>query len=62
MLTIHDVPDYKADAQKAGAVAYIPKHMMHKELIPTLEKLLTHQVDNAHNPAPSKKKVNGILL
>jgi DNA-binding NarL/FixJ family response regulator len=42
MLTIHDISDYKVDAASAGAIAYVPKHRMHSELIPVLEKLLPH--------------------
>ncbi len=46
ILTIHDVADYKTDASAAGAIAYIPKHRMHSELIPVVTKLLLHPDDN----------------
>lgn len=41
MLTIHEAPEYQADAMAAGASAYIVKRHMHTELIPTLSKLLS---------------------
>jgi DNA-binding NarL/FixJ family response regulator len=49
ILTIHDVVDYKTDALAAGAIAYIPKHAMHTELIPVVTKLLSHPDDNMLN-------------
>jgi DNA-binding NarL/FixJ family response regulator len=59
MLTIHDISDYKADAKAAGAEAYVSKHMMHKELIPTLEKLLLHLVDTKSDSPPLKRNGTG---
>jgi DNA-binding NarL/FixJ family response regulator len=61
MLTIHDFTDYRNDSIDVGAVAFISKHMMHKELIPTLEKLLSHPVDTSLDSHPSKRKDNGKL-
>jgi len=46
ILTIHDGTDYRNDSADAGAVAYIPKHRMHSELIPVVTKLLLHPDDN----------------
>jgi DNA-binding NarL/FixJ family response regulator len=40
MLTIHEADAYRADALAAGASAYIPKRVMHTELIPALAALL----------------------
>jgi DNA-binding NarL/FixJ family response regulator len=56
ILTIHDVADYKTDALAAGAVAYIPKHAMHSELIPVVTKLLSHPDDNMLNFSKMKRK------
>jgi DNA-binding NarL/FixJ family response regulator len=56
ILTIHDVADYKTDASAAGAVAYIPKHAMHSELIPVMTKLLSHPEDNMLNFSEMKRK------
>ncbi len=41
ILTIHEAPEYQADAAAAGASAYITKRRMHTKLIPTLTKLLS---------------------
>lgn len=41
MLTIHEAPEYQADAAAAGASAYIVKRRMHTELIPVLARLLS---------------------
>jgi two-component system invasion response regulator UvrY len=56
ILTIHDGTDYKADAEAAGAVAFIPKHSMHSELIPVVTKLLSHPDDNMLNFSKMKRK------
>lgn len=40
ILTIHEEPEYQADAAAAGAVAYILKRKMSNDLIPTLRRLL----------------------
>lgn len=41
MLTIHETPEYQADAAAAGVTAYILKRQMYRELIPTLQRLLS---------------------
>ena len=41
MLTIHEAPEYQADAAAAGVTAYILKRQMYRELIPTLQRLLS---------------------
>jgi len=43
MLSIHDDAAYRADAAAAGASAYVAKHAMQAELIPTLVALLSGQ-------------------
>lgn len=40
MLSIYDAPEYQADAQAAGAVAFVPKRSMHEQLIPVLTELV----------------------
>ena len=40
MLSIHQHSKYKIEAIKAGASAYVTKHMMQRELIPLLETFL----------------------
>jgi len=47
MLTIHEAPEYQADAAAAGANAYVVKRKMHTELIPTLRKLMAHPATDA---------------
>lgn len=47
ILTIHDNPEYSADAAAAGARAFIPKRKMGKDLIPTLSDLLFRLKDSA---------------
>jgi len=46
MLTIYEDDAYRADAAAAGASAYVPKRMMHTELLPTLAALLTAQTEH----------------
>ena len=43
MLTIHDAPDYRRDAEEAGACAFIGKERAHSCLIPVLRRLLEAQ-------------------
>lgn len=40
ILTVHETNEYKANAIAAGAIAYVTKRKMHRELIPILEKIL----------------------
>ena len=40
MLTVHDTPQHRMAAARAGAVAYVPKHSMDQRLHSVLEKLL----------------------
>ncbi|MDH7486381.1 MAG: response regulator transcription factor [Anaerolineae bacterium] len=47
MLTIHEAPEYQADAAAAGVTAYVLKRQMYRELIPTLQRLLPST--NRHN-------------
>lgn len=41
MLTIHEDPEYRADAANAGASAFVPKRKVHSELVPVLVSLLS---------------------
>ena len=43
MLTIHEDDLYRADAEVAGASAFVPKRRMQSKLIPTLVALLPGQ-------------------
>jgi DNA-binding NarL/FixJ family response regulator len=47
ILTIHDEEGYKADAESAGAFAFVPKHKMYTELLPIIRTLLSTP-DNSH--------------
>ena len=40
MLTIHEEQAYQADAEAAGASAFVPKRLMQSMLLPTLKGLL----------------------
>lgn len=40
MLTIHDEPDYRRDAEAAGACAFVGKGRAHSCLVPVLKRLL----------------------
>ena len=42
ILTIHDSPAYRADADSAGVSAYVLKEEMQTQLVPTLEGFLTN--------------------
>jgi DNA-binding NarL/FixJ family response regulator len=46
ILTIHDAPTYKTNAAEAGAFAFVPKHRMYSELIPTVQALLEYPTDS----------------
>jgi len=40
MFTIHEDEIYRAEAEAAGAIAYVPKHALQSELLPQLNSLL----------------------
>jgi DNA-binding NarL/FixJ family response regulator len=42
ILTIHDSPAYRADADSAGVSAYVLKEEMQTQLVPTLERFLAN--------------------
>jgi DNA-binding NarL/FixJ family response regulator len=52
MLTIHDGPDYRADAKAAGATGYVPKRTMHTDLIPVMERMLSGSGDAGLKSTP----------
>ena len=39
MLTLHDIPDYREEAQAAGADGFVSKPALHTELLRTIESL-----------------------
>ncbi len=41
ILSMYDIIDYKNAAFKAGATAYVTKHMMYNELIPVIKEILS---------------------
>jgi DNA-binding NarL/FixJ family response regulator len=41
ILTIYDTPVFKASALEAGASAFLSKNNMYKELIPTIQRLIS---------------------
>lgn len=46
ILTIHEGPEYRADAFAAGAHTFIPKSKMATDLIPAISGLLAHPIDS----------------
>ena len=40
ILTIHEEEAYRADAASAGASAFVPKRLMQRQLLPTIQKFL----------------------
>ena len=57
MLSIHEDPEYQADAAAAGASAYVPKRTMHRDLIPEVERLLSHaETPIESDPAPGEER------
>ena len=40
MVSLFDAAEFQAQAAEAGVVAFVPKRVMHRELIPLLEALL----------------------
>jgi DNA-binding NarL/FixJ family response regulator len=42
VLTIYDIPVFQVGAHEAGASAFISKNNMYKELIPAIQKLISH--------------------
>lgn len=57
MLTIHEAPEYQADAMAAGASAYIVKRHMHRDLIPVLQRLLSSSAGTTHDPVSQRSEV-----
>ncbi len=47
MLITYENPEYRADAEAAGASAYVLKRKMGNELIPVVTNFLSHQTDTA---------------
>ena len=43
VLSIYSAPEYRSAAIAAGAVAYVPKNIMHEELVPLLRSLLAQE-------------------
>lgn len=41
ILTIHDAPEYRKDADEAGAYAFVPKHKMYEKLIPLITNIIS---------------------
>lgn len=41
MLSLHDAVRYRAEAAAAGASAYVSKHRLHSDLLPTVRALLS---------------------
>jgi DNA-binding NarL/FixJ family response regulator len=57
MLSIHECPEYQADAAAAGASAYVPKRTMHRDLIPAVKRLLSHVgTPPESDPAPGEER------
>lgn len=44
VLTSDDAASYRAEAVAAGASAYVPKHQLHRRLLPVLQELLSGQI------------------
>ncbi len=44
VLTSDDAASYRAEAEAAGASAYVPKHQLHRRLLPVLQELLAERV------------------
>jgi len=42
ILTVYDVPAFRAGALEAGASAFLSKNEMYGELIPTIRRLISH--------------------
>jgi DNA-binding NarL/FixJ family response regulator len=41
ILTVYDIPAFRAGALEAGASAFLSKNDMYKELIPTIQRLIS---------------------
>lgn len=46
ILTMHEEEQYRKDAFASGVNAYVPKRLMQSDLLPTLQRLLTHHAFN----------------
>jgi two-component system, NarL family, invasion response regulator UvrY len=53
MLTILDDPEYRRDAEKAGACAYVTKGRMHADLVPIVKSLIEKASGGSENPSGS---------
>ena len=49
MLTIHDEPDYRREAEEAGACAFVGKERAHSCLVPVLKRLLDPPPASPHD-------------
>jgi DNA-binding NarL/FixJ family response regulator len=47
MVSLFDAAEFQAEAAKAGVVAFVPKRVMHRELIPLLAGLLDGRIDDS---------------
>ncbi len=54
MVSLFEAAEFQADAATAGAVAFLPKRVMHRELIPLLARLL-----DSPDGAASERAANG---
>jgi len=50
ILSVYGGDSYRADAQEAGAVAYVQKRELQKELLPALSKLISSVEDRPNGP------------
>jgi hypothetical protein len=50
VISIHETPDYQADAAAGGAIAFIPKHKMYTDLAPILRNTLADLAAKKDNP------------
>ncbi len=53
MLTILDDTEYRSDAEKAGACAFVTKGRMHVDLVPVVKRLLAKVDEGSDNPSGS---------
>lgn len=55
ILTIHEAPEYQADAAAAGVTAYILKRQMYRELVPTFRGCCPHRPAQTDDLCPNRK-------
>ena len=53
MLTIHDAPDYRREAEEAGACAFVGKERAHSSLVPMLQRMLEPPPDTPQDEVVS---------